>query len=234
MRAAGDGELRTAGGHRFAPEQVKDESRTCFLSPGADTFPRIFSPPHVAGPDRVPTGSSALCSYEGVRRSGPRAHGRLEEADENLRFSWGSPRTARILLREVAVSAVELLTHGPLDRLGECPSCCWLFLDVSKNRRRRWCSMATCGSRDKSRRYTRGAPSEVLGPQGSGLGVLGSKGSGGRGRPGGSRFAGTSVRWGPVRRGLKVGRGSRRFRRARSGWPTSASGRRSWPDTPRR
>jgi predicted RNA-binding Zn ribbon-like protein len=46
-----------------------------------------------------------------------------------------------------------LLTQGQLDRLGECPSCGWLFLDTSKNRRRRWCSMATCGSRDKARRY---------------------------------------------------------------------------------
>ncbi|GAA4228178.1 putative RNA-binding Zn ribbon-like protein [Streptosporangium album] len=87
------------------------------------------------------------------------AHGRLEEADGNFRFSWGAPRTVRILLWEVAASAVELLTHGPLDRLGECPSCCWLFLDVSKNRRRRWCSMTTCGSRDKSRRYYAGRSS---------------------------------------------------------------------------
>ncbi|WP_344746998.1 CGNR zinc finger domain-containing protein [Streptosporangium vulgare] len=34
-----------------------------------------------------------------------------------------------------------------------CPSCYWLFLDTSKNGRRRWCSMTTCGSRDKARRY---------------------------------------------------------------------------------
>ncbi|WP_214108135.1 CGNR zinc finger domain-containing protein [Acrocarpospora catenulata] len=34
-----------------------------------------------------------------------------------------------------------------------------MFLDVSKNRRRRWCSMTTCGSRDKSRRYYAGRSS---------------------------------------------------------------------------
>ena len=38
-------------------------------------------------------------------------------------------------------------------RCGECPSCRWLFLDTSRNGRRRWCSMATCGSRIKARRH---------------------------------------------------------------------------------
>jgi predicted RNA-binding Zn ribbon-like protein len=87
------------------------------------------------------------------------AHGGLAEAEGRFRLTWGTPRTARVLLWEVAASAVELLTHGPLDRLGLCPSCCWVFLDVSKNRRRRWCSMTTCGSRDKSRRYYAGRSS---------------------------------------------------------------------------
>ncbi|MGH7701051.1 MAG: CGNR zinc finger domain-containing protein [Gemmatimonadales bacterium] len=36
-----------------------------------------------------------------------------------------------------------------------CPSCGWFFLDASKNRSRRWCSMATCGSSAKARRYYR-------------------------------------------------------------------------------
>jgi predicted RNA-binding Zn ribbon-like protein len=53
----------------------------------------------------------------------------------------------------VAVSAFDLLTRGPLDRVGECPGCGWLFLDTSRNARRTWCSMETCGSRFKARRY---------------------------------------------------------------------------------
>lgn len=81
------------------------------------------------------------------------ANGSLRIADGTYRMSWPEPRTLQQLRWEVAVSAIELLTQGPLDRLGECPSCGWLFLDTSKNRRRRWCSMATCGSRDKARRY---------------------------------------------------------------------------------
>ncbi|MGI5268344.1 CGNR zinc finger domain-containing protein [Nonomuraea sp. CA-218870] len=81
------------------------------------------------------------------------ARARLEPAGGAYGLRWEGPRTMRVLMWEVAASAVELLTHGPLDRLGACPSCVWLFLDTSRNRRRRWCSMTTCGSRDKSRRY---------------------------------------------------------------------------------
>jgi predicted RNA-binding Zn ribbon-like protein len=57
----------------------------------------------------------------------------------------------------VAASAVELLTHGPLDRIKQCPTdegYSWLFLDATKNRSRRWCSMDDCGSQTKSRRQT--------------------------------------------------------------------------------
>jgi predicted RNA-binding Zn ribbon-like protein len=57
----------------------------------------------------------------------------------------------------VAASAVELLTHGPLDRIKQCPTdvgCSWLFVDTTKNRSRRWCSMDDCGSLIKARRQT--------------------------------------------------------------------------------
>ncbi|MBI2402308.1 MAG: CGNR zinc finger domain-containing protein [Gemmatimonadetes bacterium] len=50
-------------------------------------------------------------------------------------------------------AAVALLTSPRLTRVKACPSCRWFFLDVSKNRSRRWCSMATCGSSAKARRY---------------------------------------------------------------------------------
>jgi predicted RNA-binding Zn ribbon-like protein len=63
------------------------------------------------------------------------------------------------VLWPVAWSAAELLTHGPLDRIRECPgqgNCGWLFLDLSKNASRRWCDMRVCGNRAKARRhYTR-------------------------------------------------------------------------------
>ena len=57
----------------------------------------------------------------------------------------------------VVLSATGLLTTGDLTRVKECPpeegGCGWLFYDMSKNRSRRWCAMAECGSRVKMRRY---------------------------------------------------------------------------------
>lgn len=38
-------------------------------------------------------------------------------------------------------------------RLCEAETCRWLFLDDTRNQRRRWCDMATCGSRAKMRSY---------------------------------------------------------------------------------
>jgi predicted RNA-binding Zn ribbon-like protein len=60
---------------------------------------------------------------------------------------------ARRVLWAIADSASELLRHGPLDRIGECPSCGWVFLDTSRNGHRRWCSMAMCGNAVKYARH---------------------------------------------------------------------------------
>jgi predicted RNA-binding Zn ribbon-like protein len=54
----------------------------------------------------------------------------------------------------LAVQASILLTSGDLSRLKACatPDCDWLFLDTSKNGRRRWCQMNVCGAREKVKR----------------------------------------------------------------------------------
>jgi predicted RNA-binding Zn ribbon-like protein len=62
----------------------------------------------------------------------------------------------RAILGPIAWLALELLQHGPLDRIKACPEiegCGWLFLDESKNRSRTWCSMKTCGNAAKARRF---------------------------------------------------------------------------------
>jgi predicted RNA-binding Zn ribbon-like protein len=58
------------------------------------------------------------------------------------------------LIGRVAVQAASLLTGPDVSRLKACatPNCDWLFLDTSKNGRRRWCQMNICGSREKARR----------------------------------------------------------------------------------
>lgn len=57
------------------------------------------------------------------------------------------------MLWPVVRQAADLLTSQRLDRVGQCPGCGWLFLDQSRNRSRRWCSMAVCGNRAKARRH---------------------------------------------------------------------------------
>lgn len=71
-------------------------------------------------------------------------------------WRWTSdPRHLARPLWSITRSAVELLTEGPLDRVKVCPgqACGWIFLDRTRNGRRRWCEMQVCGSRSKMRRY---------------------------------------------------------------------------------
>ncbi|UUP17807.1 CGNR zinc finger domain-containing protein [Nitratireductor thuwali] len=55
----------------------------------------------------------------------------------------------------VLISAVELLTSPDRQRVKRCPGdrCGWLFVDQSRNGQRRWCSMETCGNREKARAH---------------------------------------------------------------------------------
>jgi predicted RNA-binding Zn ribbon-like protein len=69
-------------------------------------------------------------------------------------FAWDDD-----LLAPIAVAAVDLLRHGPVERVSVCAGCPWLFLDTSRNHSRRWCSMEDCGARAKMRRYrAKGGP----------------------------------------------------------------------------
>lgn len=64
-------------------------------------------------------------------------------------------RDAERFLMLAALSAAELLTSERVMRVRECadPECGWLFIDSSKNRSRRWCSMSDCGNLAKARRF---------------------------------------------------------------------------------
>jgi predicted RNA-binding Zn ribbon-like protein len=53
----------------------------------------------------------------------------------------------------LADAAVALLTSDATSVVKSCPKCGWFFLDMSKNRSRRWCRMQMCGSAVKSQRY---------------------------------------------------------------------------------
>ena len=81
------------------------------------------------------------------------SRGQLLKEDNHYRTTWNATETFDALLWPIAHSAGELLLSEKLRHVKECPGCGWLFLDTSKNQSRRWCSMNTCGARDKMRRY---------------------------------------------------------------------------------
>jgi predicted RNA-binding Zn ribbon-like protein len=80
------------------------------------------------------------------------AAGRLSPHDGAWRLDWDAADARRIRFA-VVLDAIALLADPErLARVHRCPgrNCGWLFLDTSG--RRRWCSMQTCGSREKMRR----------------------------------------------------------------------------------
>jgi predicted RNA-binding Zn ribbon-like protein len=80
-------------------------------------------------------------------------HGRLTRHGNAFEWSWPEPTEFDAPLWPLAYAAVELLTSGQLERVRCCGRCRWLFLDESRNRSRRWCSMEECGTAVKKERY---------------------------------------------------------------------------------
>jgi predicted RNA-binding Zn ribbon-like protein len=84
-------------------------------------------------------------------------HLRVSRRDGGYAWDWSEEGREPLVapLRPIARSAAELLTSDDLARVRECDgsTCTWLFLDQSRNRSRRWCSMESCGNRAKARRH---------------------------------------------------------------------------------
>ena len=81
------------------------------------------------------------------------SHGKLAASADGFDWKWTDEGDLAMMLWPVAHAATGLLTSGDLDRLKRCAHCRWLFLDASRNRSRRWCTMEVCGTHEKVRRY---------------------------------------------------------------------------------
>lgn len=87
-----------------------------------------------------------------------RAKLRLSADGDDVRWQWRArARCVDYVLHPVLTSATDLLTSDSrmLVRQCEAADCGWLFLDRSNARKRRWCSMADCGNRNKARNFYR-------------------------------------------------------------------------------
>ena len=76
---------------------------------------------------------------------------RLDYVVRQQRMEW--------LLAAIARSAAELIAEGPRAPIRKCagPACALYFYDTSRSGRRRWCSMAVCGNRNKVAAFARRA-----------------------------------------------------------------------------
>jgi predicted RNA-binding Zn ribbon-like protein len=78
---------------------------------------------------------------------------RLVRCDDTIDWEIDAHSGLGAPIDAVAWSAGELLTSGDSSLVRACPghACGWLFLD--RRGRRRWCTMTTCGNREKVRRF---------------------------------------------------------------------------------
>jgi predicted RNA-binding Zn ribbon-like protein len=73
-------------------------------------------------------------------------------------YAWDINRKkARLgwILNPIVHSAVDILVSDERNKVKACAdsACGWLFIDVSRNRSRRWCDMKDCGNRAKANRF---------------------------------------------------------------------------------
>ncbi|MEM5314800.1 ABATE domain-containing protein [Paraburkholderia sp. JHI869] len=57
------------------------------------------------------------------------------------------------LWNRIALDVQQLLLSSEMPYVRECERCTWLFVDRSKNKRRRWCKAETCGNRARASRH---------------------------------------------------------------------------------
>jgi predicted RNA-binding Zn ribbon-like protein len=122
----------TAGRHPRLASAAFDRARR-LREDAYDTFEAIASDrrPPADSVDRLQAAAAEALSHASL------------VADHELDLAWWP----------AAHAGLELLLRGPLDRVKGCGGCRYLFVDETKNRSRRWCSMDDCGTREKMRTY---------------------------------------------------------------------------------
>lgn len=109
---------------------------------------------------------SAIAEDDGVTLAAPileKFNKALSNALSHLQFETTTKGVKAILKQDdtdlmaplwtVMMSAYDILTNEEHARIKECETCGWIFLDSTKNNKKRWCSPLSCGTMDKSKRY---------------------------------------------------------------------------------
>jgi len=140
--------LRAKG--RKDPEQARDVHRRAIQL--RETIYRIMSS-YAGGGTAEPADVALLNEWLGRTMAGLR----LQPGAGGFVMGWEDDLDLGLMLRPVVRSAARLLTTDRLlERVGQCDDdrgCGLLYLDLSKNRSRRWCDINDCGNRAKQRRH---------------------------------------------------------------------------------
>ncbi|MEA2574942.1 MAG: hypothetical protein QOH93_2240 [Chloroflexia bacterium] len=75
---------------------------------------------------------------------------------DSFEWRWKSDKPQfDVVLWTAARSVADLLTSEELKKVKSCPGegCAYLFMDLSRNGKRRWCEMDVCGNRNKVTRF---------------------------------------------------------------------------------
>ena len=111
----------------------------------------VFLPPSQG----LAVDQTALDAFDNDLRAATAAC-RLQSQGKRIVWGWAPDADAlHRALFPVLVDAAELLVSNDLEKVRECqgPGCGWLFVDRSRGRPRRWCSMSDCGNKAKARRH---------------------------------------------------------------------------------
>jgi predicted RNA-binding Zn ribbon-like protein len=139
LRAEGERDRAAAEGVLVRAKRVRESMRTIFSSLAAGKTP----PEH----DLAVLNMDLAASL---------SHARVLPAGGGA-YRWGwTGRNLDAPMWPISRSAADLLVSDeerPLVRECGASDCQWLFLDTSKNRSRQWCSMSSCGNREKARRH---------------------------------------------------------------------------------
>ncbi|MBX3063100.1 MAG: ABATE domain-containing protein [Anaerolineae bacterium] len=82
------------------------------------------------------------------------SHMRLVLSEDGFNWAWtNSADSLEYIIWRVVWAAQDLLRSDKLKYVRKCDGCDWLFLDVGRGHKRRWCDMNTCGNRAKARRH---------------------------------------------------------------------------------
>lgn len=107
-----------------------------------------------------------LIGGQSEKSAGTRSRATLDEAAKRalLRLEFHPDGTASLIstapgregaLGRVLAGAHSAMARGEWSRLKLCgrEACRWAYVDGSKNRSRRWCSMESCGNREKGEAF---------------------------------------------------------------------------------